>query len=64
MYLDGDHRTEALVADIDAWKPKVRPGGIFAGHDINIESVHDALKQRFMGVTARIFTDSSWGIII
>jgi hypothetical protein len=52
------------VADIDAWKPKVRPGGILAGHDINIESVHDALKQRLMGVTARIFTDSSWGIII
>jgi len=64
VYLDGDHRVEALVADIDAWKPKIRPGGILAGHDINIESVHDALKQRFMGVTARIFTDSSWGIII
>jgi len=64
VYLDGDHRAEALVADIDAWKPKVRPGGILAGHDISMESVHDALKQRFMGVTARIFTDSSWGIII
>jgi predicted O-methyltransferase YrrM len=64
VYLDGDHRTEALVADIDAWKPKVRPGGILAGHDINIESVHNALKQRFTGVAAKIFTDSSWAIII
>lgn len=64
VYLDGDHQTDAVVADIDAWKPKVRKGGILAGHDINMEKVHNALKQRLMGITAKVFTDSSWGIII
>ena len=64
MYLDGDHQTDAVVADIDAWKPKIRKGGILAGHDINMEKVHNALKQRLMGVTAKVFTDSSWGTII
>lgn len=64
VYLDGDHQTDAVVADIDAWKPKVRKGGILAGHDINMEKVHNALKQRLMGATAKVFTDSSWGIII
>lgn len=64
VYLDGDHQTDAVVADIDAWKPKVRKGGILAGHDINMENVHNALKQRLIGATAKVFTDSSWGIII
>ena len=64
VYLDGDHQTEAVVADIDAWKPKVRKGGILAGHDIGIQKVYDALQQRLNGIVAKIFTDSSWGIII
>jgi len=64
VYLDGDHKTDAVIADIDAWKPKVRKGGILAGHDINIEKVHNALKQRLVGANAKVFTDSSWGIII
>jgi predicted O-methyltransferase YrrM len=64
VYLDGDHQTEAVVADIDAWKPKVRSGGILAGHDINMEKVYNALNQRLNGVAAKLFKDSSWGVII
>lgn len=33
VYLDGNHRLEQVVADLAAWAPKVRPGGIIAGHD-------------------------------
>ncbi|MFI5401331.1 MAG: class I SAM-dependent methyltransferase, partial [Planctomycetota bacterium] len=33
VYLDGDHREEAVLADIDLWWPLVAPGGILAGHD-------------------------------
>jgi hypothetical protein len=33
VYLDGDHKYSAVSADIQAWWPKVRPGGILAGHD-------------------------------
>lgn len=32
-YIDADHRYEEAAADIAAWWPKVRPGGILAGHD-------------------------------
>ena len=64
VYLDGNHKTDALVEDIDAWKPKIRKGGIIAGHDINMQSVHDALAKRFMGYPAKLFTDSSWAIIL
>ena len=33
VYLDADHRFPAFVSDLAAWRPKVRPGGIVAGHD-------------------------------
>merc|ERR1740121_1256224 len=33
VYLDARHDLAGVVADIRAWWPKVRPGGVFAGHD-------------------------------
>ena len=32
-FLDGDHSHEGLKKDIAAWLPKVKKGGIIAGHD-------------------------------
>ena len=32
-YIDAQHHYEAVVEDIALWWPKVRPGGILAGHD-------------------------------
>ncbi len=33
VYLDADHSEEAVLEDIQTWLPKVRPGGLIAGHD-------------------------------
>ena len=33
VYLDGDHQYEPVKSEIEAWYPKVRVGGILAGHD-------------------------------
>lgn len=33
VYLDGNHWFEDVVADLKAWTPKVRRGGVIAGHD-------------------------------
>lgn len=33
VYLDADHSEEAVLEDIQAWLPKVRRGGLIAGHD-------------------------------
>ena len=33
VYIDGDHSLEGIYNDIYAWTPKVRQGGIVAGHD-------------------------------
>lgn len=33
VYIDGNHRIECVIGDLAAWIPKVRAGGIIAGHD-------------------------------
>lgn len=32
-FLDGDHSTAGCAADLELWWPKMKPGGLFAGHD-------------------------------
>jgi predicted O-methyltransferase YrrM len=33
VYLDARHDRDSVLADLEAWWPKLRPGGIIAGHD-------------------------------
>lgn len=33
VYIDANHVADAVRDDLEAWIPKVRPGGIIAGHD-------------------------------
>lgn len=33
VYIDGDHRREMVLQDLRLWWPKLRPGGVLAGHD-------------------------------
>ena len=33
VYIDGNHDYGPVLADMDAWWPKIKPEGIFAGHD-------------------------------
>lgn len=32
-YIDGDHSLEGIYLDLKAWVPKIKTGGIIAGHD-------------------------------
>ncbi len=36
VFIDGAHDLESVRQDIAAWKPKVRPGGLLAGHDYSL----------------------------
>lgn len=36
VFIDADHRAPAPALDIAAWTPKVKPGGILAGHDYDV----------------------------
>jgi predicted O-methyltransferase YrrM len=33
VYIDGDHSYMSVLRDLQAWYGKVKPGGVFAGHD-------------------------------
>jgi hypothetical protein len=33
VYVDGDHSYDAVAADLRAWWPKIRPGGVLCGDD-------------------------------
>ncbi len=36
VYFDADHFYDGLTKDLEAWWPKVRPGGWLAGHDYDL----------------------------
>ena len=47
VYLDGDHAFASVVADLHAWTPKVRVGGIMAGHDF--AKINHPGRRRYQG---------------
>merc|ERR1711920_1091591 len=36
VFIDADHRFEAVRDDINAWWPTLRPGGVLVGHDFHL----------------------------
>jgi cephalosporin hydroxylase len=44
-FIDAAHEKEDVKRDTAAWLPKVKQGGIFAGHDAHYEPVVEALKE-------------------
>lgn len=53
LFLDGDHTTPGLVADIRAWAPKMRAGGTLSGHDADWSEVWAAVEQELPGRAKR-----------
>lgn len=53
VYIDGDHSYEGIRADLQAWFPLIREGGIIAGHDYGqpafpgVKAAADQFFKRF-----------------
>jgi cephalosporin hydroxylase len=46
VFIDADHSYERMIADIKAWLPKVRAGGVLCGHDYSHSGhAHVGVKQ-------------------
>lgn len=45
VFLDGDHSEEGVRADIAAWRPKIRRGGMLLGHDAAWPGVRAAIDE-------------------
>ena len=54
VYIDADHTYEASYMDICAWYPKVKPGGILAGHDYNHQDLSCLSRGLIFGVTKAV----------
>lgn len=45
VFIDADHSMKSVLADLDNYWPKIRTGGIIAGHDSNLFSVNFAVTS-------------------
>lgn len=59
VFVDADHSTEAVRADIEAWSPKVKDTGWILGHDINWPTVRVVVDELLPGYV--IGPDNAWG---
>lgn len=66
VYLDADHARDAVLADLIAWAPKVRRGGVISGHDYldgvlpeGVFGVKSAVLE-FFGREPDVVTQEKW----
>lgn len=50
VFIDACHEYECVKEDIEHWYPKVKPGGILAGHDFHYPTVNKAVLEQFASV--------------
>lgn len=43
IFVDGNHSYDYVLEDIQMWYPKLKKGGVFAGHDFYLECVRKAV---------------------
>lgn len=59
VFVDADHTYESVNKDIKAWYPKVKVGGMIAGHDAHASFVTKAVKDNLAEVQIRW----DWGAV-
>lgn len=62
VWIDADHSYEAVLADIAAWWPKVRPGGWIGGDDYSEREVRRAVRRSISRDLLRVVPGDRNGI--
>jgi hypothetical protein len=67
VFIDGDHSFEGVLADLSAWRLKVRIGGWIGGHDYgnptsdqDMSGVKSAVDSYFTGMMPETGRDWTW----
>ena len=60
IWVDADHHYESVKKDIDYWYPKLKKGGIIAGHDYTEEGVRRAVWEFFPCYTVWPTRNDCW----
>ena len=64
VYIDGDHRREAVEKDISLYYPKVKDGGLLCGHDYNKRGVYETVRNSFLYNIENVqFQSKDWWIV-
>jgi len=60
VFIDASHEYDAVSRDIAAWYPKVRRGGIIAGHDVGWQGLLGAVQERLPATEVEVRRSSWW----
>ena len=60
LWVDGDHLYESVKADLDAWLPLVKPGGLVCGHDYGRDYLQRAVHEHFAPEVVGCDAGSIW----
>jgi len=68
VFLDASHDADSVYADVNAWKPKLKPTGVLAGDDCAFVGVREGLMKAGVGtpdnpVTISGGTYKSWMLV-
>lgn len=65
IFIDGDHSYNGVLSDLQLFLPKMKSGGLFAGHDVYLKGVQDALRTFFSDRVEEIkVVDNIWYIFV
>lgn len=64
VFIDAAHDYKNVLADIRAWWPKVKEGGMVTGHDFQhkFPGVHRAVAECFNLLQVAVLPDSIWAV--
>ncbi len=54
VYLDAKHDGGSVTADLEAWWPTIKPGGVFAGHDYLDGTIGNPPNETHFGVKSAV----------